>query len=327
MRNNLLLAVGSGLLSAMLLMIAASGSLTLTVLAYLTPLPLLILGLSGKNYFAGVAGAVAALVLFLVTTPLVAIIYFFLVALPVTLFCDNATQMPPRPSSHQGVPATLPSTSAGHLCALISAIPAVLLTILFMYFWFQQNENTGSVLSKTAESIMTTYQNALIEKNVAISPEVGKQLVLIKNTLVNTAPALIGIFWMTLFLVNAIIARHVLNRFTQTSPVAFKLSQIDLPHWVMIVFISSGLLGAGLDGEFGLYSTNLAAIIAFPILLSGLGVIHLATEKTGYKKPILFSVYTIILISRWAALTLVFIGMIDHFIKIKAKIESRAAKL
>ena len=326
MRNNLLLAAGTGLLSAMLLIIAASGSLTITLLAYLAPLPLLILGLSGRNYFAGVAGALAALVLFLVTTPLVAIIYFFLVALPVTLFCDNASQMPPRPG-HRGAPANLPSGSAGHLCALICAIPAVLLTILFMYFWFQQNENTGSVLSKTAESIMTTYQNALIEKNVAISPEVGKQLLLIKNTLINTAPALIGIFWMTLFLINAMIARHVLNRFTKTPPAAFKLSQIDLPHWVVIVFISSGLLGAGLDGEFGLYSTNLAAIIAFPILLSGLGVIHLATEKTGYKKPILFSVYTIILISRWAALMLVFIGMIDHFIKIKAKIESRATRL
>jgi uncharacterized protein YybS (DUF2232 family) len=192
---------------------------------------------------------------------------------------------------------------------------------------FQQNENTQAVLTKTAESIMFTYQNALIEKNIAISPEVGKQLVLIKNTLVNTAPALIGIFWMTLFLINTMIARHVLNRFTQTSPVAFKLSQIELPHWVIITFISSGLMAALLDGELGLYSTNLAAIIAFPILLSGLGVIHLATEKTGYKKTILFSVYTIILISRWAALMLVFIGMIDHFIKIKAKIENRSAKL
>ena len=106
-----------------------------------------------------------------------------------------------------------------------------------------------------------------------------------------------------------------------------KLSQIELPHWVIITFISSGLIAAVSDGELGLYSINLAAIIAFPILLSGLGVIHLATEKTGYKKTILFSVYTIILISRWAALMLVFIGVIDHFIKIKAKIESRAAKL
>ena len=79
MRNNLLLAAGTGLLSAILLMIAASGSLTVTLLAYLTPLPLLILGLSGKNYFGGVAGALAALVLFLMTTPLIAIIYFFLV--------------------------------------------------------------------------------------------------------------------------------------------------------------------------------------------------------------------------------------------------------
>ena len=326
MRNNLLLAVGTGLLSAILLMIAASGSLTITLLAYLTPLPLLILGLSGKNYFAGVAGALAAVLLFGLATPMVAVIYFFLVALPVTLFCDSATQMQ-RHESYHGAQANLSSPSMGRLCALISATPALLLTMLFLYFWFQQNENTQAVLSKTAESIIVTYQNALIEKNIAISPEVGKQLVLIKNTLVNTAPALIGIFWMTLFLINAVIARHVLNRFTQTSPVAFKLSQIELPHWVIITFISSGLIAAVSDGELGLYSINLAAIIAFPILLSGLGVIHLATEKTGYKKTILFSVYTIILISRWAALMLVFIGMIDHFIKIKAKIESRAAKL
>ena len=326
MRNNLLLALGTGLLSAVLLMIAASGPLTGTLLAYLTPLPLLILGLSGKNYFAGVAGALAALLLFGLTTPKVAVIYFFLVVLPVTLFCDSATQMQ-RHTSYHGAKADLSSASVGRLCALISVTPVLLLTILFLYFWFQQNENTQAVLSKTADSIMVTYQNALIEKNIAISPEVGKQLVLIKNTLVNTAPALIGIFWMTLFLINAMIARHVLKRFTQTSPVAFKLSQIELPHWVIITFISSGLIAAVSDGELGLYSINLAAIIAFPILLSGLGVIHLATEKTGYKKTILFSVYTIILISRWAALMLVFIGMIDHFIKIKAKIESRAAKL
>ena len=326
MRNNLLLALGTGLLSAVLLMIAASGPLMGTLLAYLTPLPLLILGLSGKNYFAGVAGALAALLLFGLTTPMVAVIYFFLVVLPVTLFCDSATQMQ-RHASYHGAKADLSSASVGRLCALISVTPVLLLTILFLYFWFQQNENTQAVLSKTADSIMVTYQNALIERNIAISPEVGKQLVLIKNTLVNTAPALIGIFWMTLFLINAMIARHVLKRFTQTCPVAFKLSQIELPHWVIITFISSGLIAAVSDGELALYSINLAAIIAFPILLSGLGVIHLATEKTGYKKTILFSVYTIILISRWAALMLVFIGVIDHFIKIKAKIESRAAKL
>jgi len=326
MRKNLLLALGTGLLSALLLMIAASGSLMITLLAYLTPLPLLIIGLSGKNYFAGVAGALAALLLFGLTTPMVAVIYFFLVVLPVTLFCDSATQMQ-RHASYHGANADLSSASVGRLCALISVTPVLLLTILFLYFWFQQNENTQAVLSKTADSIMVTYQNALIEKNIAISPEVGEQLVLIKNTLVNTAPALIGIFWMTLFLINAMIARHVLKRFMQTSPVTFKLSQIKLPHWVIITFISSGLMAAVLDDELGLYSTNLAAIIAFPILLSGLGVIHLATEKIGYKKTILFSVYTIILISRWAALMLVFVGMIDHFIKIKAKIESRAAKL
>ena len=325
MRNNLLLALGTGLLSAVLLMIAASGPLMGTLLAYLTPLPLLLLGLSGKNYFAGVAGALAGLLLFGLTTPIVAAIYFLLVALPVTLFCDSATQMQ-RHASYHGAKADLSSASVGRLCALISVAPVLLLTMLFLYFWFQQNENTQAVLSKTADSIMVTYQNALIEKNIAISPEVGKQLVLIKNTLVNTAPALIGIFWMTLFLINAMIARHVLKRFTQTSPVAFKLSQIELPHWVIITFISSGLMAAALDGELGLYSINLAAIIAFPILLSGLGVIHLATEKIGYRKTILFSVYTIILISRWAALMLVFVGMIDHFIKIKAKIESRAAK-
>ena len=49
MRKNLLLAAGTALLSSALLLVAATGFVATTMLAYLTPLPLLILGLSHKK--------------------------------------------------------------------------------------------------------------------------------------------------------------------------------------------------------------------------------------------------------------------------------------
>jgi hypothetical protein len=60
--------------------------------------------------------------------------------------------------------------------------------------------------------------------------------------------------------------------------------------------------------------------LAFPILLSGLGVVHIASERTKYKRGILFAIYTVVFMSRWATFILVLIGLLDHFMKIKARI-------
>ena len=122
MRKNLLLAAGAALLSSALLLVAATGFVATTMLAYLTPLPLLILGLSHKKDCVGIAGGMASLLLFFLATPVVAIVYFVLVAGPVTLLCQRITQVNQQ-KENQRINGHQTSPLSGHLCTLLAAIP------------------------------------------------------------------------------------------------------------------------------------------------------------------------------------------------------------
>jgi hypothetical protein len=319
MRKNLLLAGGTALLSSALLLVAATGFVATTLLAYLTPLPLLILGLSHKKDCVGTAGGMASLVLFFLATPVVAIVYFVLVAGPVTLLCQRVTQVNHQ-KEDQVINSHQTSSLSGHLSALLAVIPCFILTAVFIYCWLYQEQSVGTLLTEKADVVIDNYRHALLQKNLDIKPEVGAQLLLLKDTLLSTVPAVMGVFWMTLLIINGILARYTLSRMAIITLSPVKLSQIELPQWLIIIFIVSSLIAGLLSGDISLYCLNLSVIIAFPILLSGLGVVHIASERTKYKRGILFAVYTAVFMSRWATFILVLIGLLDHFVKIKARI-------
>jgi hypothetical protein len=319
MRKNLLLAAGTALLSSALLLVAATGFAATTMLAYLTPLPLLILGLSHKKDCVGTAGGMASLLLFFLATPVVAIVYFVLVAGPVTLLCQRITQVNQQ-KENQGINGHQTSPLSGHLCTLLAAIPCFVLTAVFIYCWQYQEQSVGTSLSEKADLIIENYRHALLQRNLDVKPEVGAQLLLLKDTLLNTVPAMMGIFWMTLLIINGVLARYALIRVATISLSPVKLVQIELPQSLIIIFIVSSLMAGLLSGDISLYCLNLSIILAFPILLSGLGVVHIASKRTKYKRGILFAVYTAVFMSRWATFILILIGLLDHFMKIKARI-------
>ena len=319
MRKNLLLAAGTALLSSALLLVAATGFVATTMLAYLTPLPLLILGLSHKKDCVGIAGGMASLLLFFLATPVVAIVYFVLVAGPVTLLCQRITQVNQQ-KENQGINGHQTSPLSGHLCTLLAAIPCFVLTAVFIYCWLYQEQSVGTSLSEKADLIIKNYRHALLQRNLDVKPEVGAQLLLLKDTLLNTVPAMMGIFWMTLLIINGVLARYALIRVATISLSPVKLVQIELPQSLIIIFIVSSLMAGLLSGDISLYCLNLSIILAFPILLSGLGVVHIASKRTKYKRGILFAVYTAVFMSRWATFILILIGLLDHFVKIKARI-------
>ena len=264
MRKNLLLAAGTALLSSALLLVAATGFVATTMLAYLTPLPLLILGLSHKKDCVGIAGGMASLLLFFLATPVVAIVYFVLVAGPVTLLCQRITQVNQQ-KENQGINGHQTSPLSGHLCTLLAAIPCFILTAVFIYCWLYQEQSVGTSLSEKADLIIENYRHALLQRNLDV-----------KDTLLNTVPAMMGIFWMTLLIINGVLARYALTRVATISLSPVKLVQIELPQSLIIIFIVSSLMAGLLSGDISLYCLNLSIILAFPILLSGLGVVHIA---------------------------------------------------
>ena len=68
--------------------------------------------------------------------------------------------------------------------------------------------------------------------------------------------------------------------------------------------------------------TNLTAILAFPVMFTGLGVIHTFADKTNYSGSILFVLYLSITFSRWAAILVVLLGIADHFLNLRNKVQA-----
>ena len=67
------------------------GSFLAFLFLYLAPLPLFILGLKKDSPWGGLVGAIAAILIFFVTTPQMSLIYLLAVAAPTTYFCEKAT--------------------------------------------------------------------------------------------------------------------------------------------------------------------------------------------------------------------------------------------
>ena len=57
-------------------------------------------------------------------------------------------------------------------------------------------------------------------------------------------------------------------------------------------------------------------------MLTGLGVIHIFADKTNYSGSILLVLYLIIMFSRWAAIFVVLVGIADHFLKLRNKVQA-----
>ena len=56
-------------------------------------------------------------------------------------------------------------------------------------------------------------------------------------------------------------------------------------------------------------------------MLNGLGVVHIFA-KNQYSVSILFVFYLAITFSRWAAILVVLVGIADHFLKLRNKVQA-----
>ena len=72
---------------------------------------------------------------------------------------------------------------------------------------------------------------------------------------------------------------------------------------------------------------NTALVLAFPIFLSGLGVAHAAAGRTRYRFGLLFGLYAVLLMTRWAPILMVLVGLVDHFVGLKARLLGRSTSV
>ncbi len=290
-----------------------SGSFFAFLFLYLAPLPLFILGLKKDNQWCGLIGAVAALSLFFITTPQISIMFLVAIAAPTTFFCRKATSW--TGPSQEGW------YSLSNLAVFLIVPPIFFFILLTAYYWLYGQGLSPLIVEKTNE-IFDLYITALKGQGQNINPLLSQQLDGVKKSFSDTAPALISIFWMSLIVLNGLIAQFILKKSKRNQRPLFAISDVQIPRTFAVIFLSSLALASFSNGELGYLATNLTAILAFPVMLAGLGVVHIFANKTNYSGSILFILYLIITFSRWAAVLVVFVGIADHFLKLRNKVEA-----
>tara|TARA_Y100001934_G_scaffold251772_1_gene315197 strand:+ start:60 stop:1013 length:954 start_codon:yes stop_codon:yes gene_type:complete len=293
------------------------GSLFAFLFLYLAPLPLFILGLKKDSPWCGLVGAVAAVSLFFITTPQMAIMYLLAIAGPTTVFCEKAT-------SRAG-PSLEGWYSISNLALFLIVPPTFFFVLLTVYFWLYGQGLGFVVIEKTSE-IFDLYITALKGQGQNINPSISQQLSAVKKSFSDTAPALIAIFWMSLIILNGLLAQSILKKSKRHQRPSFAIKEIQIPRLFAVIFLSSLALASFSNGELGYLATNLTAILAFPVMLAGLGVVHTLAGKTNYSGSLLFVVYLIITFSRWAAILVILVGVVDHFLKLRNKVQADNAQ-
>jgi len=288
------------------------GSLFAFLFLYLAPLPLFILGLKKDSPWCGLVGAVAAVSLFFITTPQMSIIYLLAIAGPTTVFCEKATS--------KAGPSLEEWYSISKLALFLIVPPTLFFVLLTAYFWLY-GQGLGFVIIEKTNEIFELYISALKSQGQNINPSLSLKLDGIKQSFSDTAPALIAIFWMSLIVLNGLLAQSILKKSNRHKRPSFAIREVQIPRLFAVIFLSGLALASFSHGELGYLVTNLTAVLAFPVMLAGLGVVHMLADKTNYSGSILFILYLIIAFSRWAAILVVLVGIADHFLKLKNKVQ------
>jgi len=253
MAKTVMLAVASGLASALLA--GLHGVPSGIFLAFLAPLPLLIVGLGSGSGAAAVAVG-CGLVLFTLFGGGVfaAGVYGGTHGIPSWLMVQQSLQRRAAPDG--GVEWSSPGSVLSVL-----AIFGALVACGAASFWAPGIE--GNV-----REALNGMVGALAEANIETPlPRIADILV---PLLFGTA----GVMWVMVLVVNGVIAQGLLARGGNNLRPTPRWSSLTLPNWLSWVLVGTAALALVSDGDIGYLARNAVVILAAPYFFLGLAVVH-----------------------------------------------------
>ena len=303
MRNDALIAIAGGLLSAFLSLSFLGGSATGIMFAYFTSLPLFLIGFSlgikPLTYSASAGIIIIGVFAGWIATSIYALIYFLPTWL-ITLFITSETynnQTSTNNTSLLGRPLTL--------LALLGSVFIIL-----------------GALSTGPTKLQEVVELALTNVFKKMMPVLD--VTLRQNLIDDVTPHFLGAFgssWLIMLIINAIIAQSLLVQFKKNLKPSPSYRNLDLPEWAswpLVTVASITLIGSyfGLK-EIEFIGRNILIIVAIPYFFLGLAVVHTLANQTNFKFIYISLMYFVVLVSGWAAIVISAVGITEHWFQIR----------
>ncbi len=292
----MLIALLGGGLSAVISLAFLTGTPGALFLAYLAPLPLLLVGL-GLGASAGtVAGGAAILATVGLGGMVTAGLYTLVNAVPALVMVRTVlTQRPRSGGTRNWYPAGFT------LCWLTALAAALFATVAFLA-WSAGNgvvEFTSEFLDQTLATMLPQLSSAQRGDLVAAT--------------IPLFPGMVGVSWILMTVVNGSLAQGILVRAGRNLRPSPRLADLMLPDWMSWLLVASAAMALLGPGEWEYTGRNLVLISAAPFFFLGLAVVHTLVRGTTFPGPLMVIFYFMLIFSNWAAGAAAGIGMIEQW--------------
>jgi hypothetical protein len=130
--------------------------------------------------------------------------------------------------------------------------------------------------------------------------------------LARVVPGLAVVMWSLQMLVNLWLAQGLLGRFGGKVRPRFDIAEIDMPGWLAVALAAASVVAAAAPGLLGFLALNVALALGFCFFMAGLAVIHAAVRAKPFKPLALAAVYLSLLLS-WPALLITGLGVVEQW--------------
>ncbi|WP_158044527.1 DUF2232 domain-containing protein [Skermanella pratensis] len=299
MPNALLMAIGGGVLSALLYLSVTAGGLGTVILAYLGPLPLLMVGLGlGLRPFV-IAVTVAILAVAGFGGPLFGLSYGLANGIVVAVIVRQALLARAAPDG------TLEWYPPGLLLVVLTGLGLVGLALAALLTLGDPGGLEGSV----RQFLSLAFGDA-----AAGTAEAEEPLGDLIDGFAQVFPGMVVVSWLTMAIINAALAQGVLMRFGRNLRPAMRVAEVELPNWTPILLAVAGVLALlGGEGQLGYLGLNAAIVLLVPFFFAGLAVVHAFAGGRQARTLLLMVFYFFLLVSGWPIAMVVGLGVIEQW--------------
>lgn len=302
MPKTLGLTIIAGAASALVYLSVLTGGGLGAVLAYLMPLPLVMVGFSW-GFGWTLLGSGLSLAVIAAMAPTAAPVFAAAGLLPAVILVRLAAQyrLPPR----GGVDWYPPGSLLAWL-AVTSVGLMIVGTSLIM--------GTGNGFEEEARR----YVTQLLEQMGPLTPvEVRDSAVALWSALF---PAMLGSAWLIMAVLNGMLAQWTVEKAGHALRPTPAYSALELPLWTVVALAGAAILGLTAGGNIGYLGRNAAVVLMWPQMFVGLAVVHQTLRRRSNAGMLLAFFYVaFFVLFGWAQVAVAGLGLVRHWTRLRRR--------
>lgn len=308
-----IIGIGAGLVSAVLFLSTATGSLLAMMLFFVVALPGFIAGLGWGSLAALIAGLSGAAVVAVIIGPTAGLVYLVVLGAPVALLTYLAL-LAREPEGELAEPSgNVEWYPPGRLVAWSTLIAGGVAALSVPLLGFDAETYRASAKSYFEKTIFSqlpdTGPNAVDRE----------QLEPLVDLLVQVLPATSAMVWLAILLTNIWAANRIIEASGRAIRPSPPLATLTYPRHFPLGFVAA-LLASFVPGIPGIVATGFAGAFLFAYILMGLVVLHVLARRSAFPGLLLMILYLAMLFMGWVTLLVAIIGLGEPVFKLRERV-------